>query len=330
MSKRLDWIDQARGLSIFLVVYGHNFPINEPYIYSFHVPLFFLISGMFHPSSINLALVKKRAKMILIPYFFWAFSLFFFWLFIGRKFGKSSNLDLSPIDNLIGVFYAQGGQSYMDWGIPMWFLPCIFLVFIFYGLLQKIPNKIVRYIVSIVLFIIGFSWIKITNLHLPWSIDVALVALLFYSIGNLIKKWIIKLSNKKAILFMIVLFVIHVITFYYNQLKIDMYRSIYGNESLFLISGITGSIAYILFFKLVPIFKFFSYLGKHTIILLATHIRMLTLIKLVFYLTLGITVFEFNEWQKIGLSVLQIVLIIPVIWLVNKYAPILDGKISKN
>jgi hypothetical protein len=30
------------------------------------------------------------------------------------------------------------------------------------------------------------------------------------------------------------------------------------------------------------------------------------------------------------LSILQIVLIIPFIWVVNKYAPILDGKISKN
>jgi acyltransferase len=330
MTKRLDWIDQARGLSIFLVVYGHNFPINEPYIYSFHVPLFFLISGMFHPKSINKALVKKRAKVILIPYFFWSISLYLFWLFIGRKFGKSSDLDLSPLDNFIGVFYAQGGQDYMDWGIPMWFLPCIFLVFVFYGLIKKISNKTIRYIVSIGLFIIGFSWIKITNIHLPWSIDVAFVALLFYSIGNLLKKWVTNVSNKNALLFMIGLFVIHVISFYYNPLKIDMYRSTYGNEILFLISGITGSLAYILFFKLVPVFKFFTYLGKHTIILLATHIRMLTLIKLVLYLILGITVFEFNEWQKFGLSILQIVLIIPFIWVVNKYAPILDGKISKN
>jgi len=330
MTKRLDWIDQARGLSIFLVVYGHNFPVNEPYIYSIHVPLFFLISGMFHPKSINLALIKRRAKMILIPYFFWAFSLYFFWFFIGRKFGKSSNLDLSPIDNLIGVFYAQGGQNYMDWGIPMWFLPCIFLVFVFYGLLQKNSNNILKYIISVGLLIVGFSWIKITNIHLPWSIDVAFVALLFYSIGNLLKTWLTNLSNKNAILLMIGLFVIHIISFNYNPLKIDMYRSIYGNELLFLISGITGSLAYILFFKLVPIFKFFSYLGKHTIILLATHLRMLTLIKLVFYITLGMTVFEFNEWQKVGLSIVQIILIIPVIWLVNKYAPILDGKISKN
>lgn len=330
MTKRLDWIDQARGLSIFLVVYGHNFPINEPYIYSFHVPLFFLISGMFHPKSINKALVIKRAKMILIPYFFWSISLYLFWLFIGRKFGKSSDLDLSLLDNFIGVFYAQGGQDYMDWGIPLWFLPCIFLVFVFYGLIQKISNKTIRYIISIMLFIIGFSWIKITNIHLPWSIDVGFVALLFYSIGNILKKWITNISNKNAILFMIGLFVIHVITFYYNSLKIDMYRSIYGNEILFIISGITGSLAYILFFKLVPVFKFFTYLGRHTIILLATHIRMLTLIKLVIYLILGITVFEFNEWQKFGLSILQIVLIIPVIWVVNKYAPILDGKISKN
>ena len=117
MQKRYKWIDQARGLSIFLVVYGHNFPSVEPYIYSFHVPLFFFIAGMFHPKEINLSVIKRRAKMLLVPYFIWAFALYLFWLFLGRHYGASTEMDASPIKNLIGVFYSQGGPEYMDWGI---------------------------------------------------------------------------------------------------------------------------------------------------------------------------------------------------------------------
>ena len=59
-TKRLNWVDQARGWSIFLVVYGHNFPVLESYIYSFHVPLFFFISGMFHKKEFTLNSIKNN------------------------------------------------------------------------------------------------------------------------------------------------------------------------------------------------------------------------------------------------------------------------------
>ncbi|WP_368384475.1 acyltransferase family protein [Polaribacter sp. AHE13PA] len=39
--KRINWIDQIKGFGIILVVIGHNFPLIENYIYSFHMPLFF-------------------------------------------------------------------------------------------------------------------------------------------------------------------------------------------------------------------------------------------------------------------------------------------------
>ena len=329
MGKRLDWVDQARGLSIFLVVYGHNFPLYEHYIYSFHVPLFFFISGMFHPKKVNTEVIKRRAKMILVPYFFWATMLYLFWLFIGRNYGISSGQNLSPIDNLIGVFYSQGGQTYMDWGIPIWFLTCIFLVFIFYSLVKSINNKIASYSLLIVGVFLGLIWPKETGIHLPWSLDVALVATGFYAVGHHIKNWLIDLTKRTLIVWVILMFIFHVITYYLNDSKVDMYRSIYGNETLFFISGITGSAAYILLLKLFPVLKFLSYLGKHTIVLLATHTRALTFIKLLLLTAFGMTVFDFTESEKLILAVCQIILVIPIIWIVNKYAPILDGKVKK-
>lgn len=54
---RLTYIDIARGIAILLVVIGHlnqfyrnNLDISNPkmlsFIYTFHMPLFFIISGM--------------------------------------------------------------------------------------------------------------------------------------------------------------------------------------------------------------------------------------------------------------------------------------------
>jgi Fucose 4-O-acetylase and related acetyltransferases len=272
MGKRLDWVDQARGLSIFLVVYGHNFPLYEPYIYSFHVPLFFFISGMFHPKKVDVNVIKRRAKMILVPYFFWATILYLFWLFIGRNYGNSSTLDLSPLNNFLGIFYSQGGQDYMDWGIPIWFLTCIFLVFVFYSLTKSIKNKIASYALLITGFFIGLVWPKVFGIHLPWSLDVAFVATGFYAVGHHIKGWLIDLTKRMLIIWLVLMFIFHLITYYLNSSKVDMYRSLYGNEALFFISGLTGSVAYLLLLKLFPIIKFLSYFGKHTIVLFSnTH-----------------------------------------------------------
>ncbi len=66
MGKRVEWIDQVKGYAILLVVYGHNFPFLEKYIYSFHMPLFFIIAGMFHPSKTTFAKIVQRFKKLII------------------------------------------------------------------------------------------------------------------------------------------------------------------------------------------------------------------------------------------------------------------------
>ena len=325
-SHRLHWVDQARGWSIFLVVYGHNFPAIEPYIYSVHVPLFFFISGMFHKAPLSKFSLIHRAKTLLVPYFSWASMLYIFWLFVGKNFGKSSALDLSPWDNLLGIFYAQGGQQYMDWGIPLWFLPCIFMVFVLYGWLWRIIPT--RFMDSAVLFLglLGLLWSKFVDISLPWSIDVAMVALIFYRLGHLLKEPLKALSIKNSIAILAIMLSIHLTTFYLNPEKIDMYRSIYGNPILFLLSGAAGSMVYLLMFRLLPQLKILAYLGQHSIVILATHLRALTLIKGMIYVALGSTVFVFSEWDKLWLSFIQLALIVPVVWMVNKTFPILDGK----
>ena len=49
--KRMVWIDWMKAIGIYLVVLGHFFSVGEKFIYVFHVPLFFLISGFVLISS---------------------------------------------------------------------------------------------------------------------------------------------------------------------------------------------------------------------------------------------------------------------------------------
>ena len=46
--KRLDYMDAVKGIGILLVVMGHNLqgiPALTSWIYSFHMPLFFIVTG---------------------------------------------------------------------------------------------------------------------------------------------------------------------------------------------------------------------------------------------------------------------------------------------
>jgi fucose 4-O-acetylase-like acetyltransferase len=328
LNSRIKWIDELKGLAIFLVVYGHNFPFTEKYIYSFHMPLFFIIAGIFHPKKSAFTNVKKRFKGLIIPYLLWSTILFVFWFFIGRKYGASSELNLSVYKNFLGVFYAQGGRQYMDWGIPMWFLTTLFVCFLLFHLTQMIKNTEIKFIVLITLPIIGFSLPYLFEFKLLWSLDVAFVSILFYSIGYYLNSNLLKLEKLNSWVLILILGLIHIGTYNLNS-KIDMYRSIYGNELFFITNGILGSFFYILLIKKTPTLPFLSVLGKLTIPILAMQIRAVTFIKLILMLSFGLTIFNFTEFQKITISIIQIILITPIALIINKYIPVLNGGYKK-
>ena len=327
-NKRIAWLDQLKGFGIILMVYGHNFPVLEEYIYSFHMPLFFIIAGIFHPKNITVSTIKKRVRKILLPYFLWSFILFGFWLFIGRKFGESANLDLSITKNFIGIFFAQGDINYMNWGIPMWFLPTIFLTFLLFGLILKIKNKFLQYSVLVTSIVFGFLIANFSKMYLLWSLDVALVSLFFYSFGFYAKD-IIKSNKKKSVLSLLILGVIHLAVSLFLLQKIDMYRSTYGNEILFLLNSLVGFLFWGSLFKNFLLLKFLVFLGKNTIPILALQARALSFIKLFLFLILGLSIFEFTEFEKVILTLGQLIILFPILIFINKYIPILNGKNKK-
>lgn len=66
---RLEYIDILKGIGIVLVVLGHITKDRElfQFIYAFHMPLFFIVSGYFLHEKKNF--IISQAKSLLIPYF---------------------------------------------------------------------------------------------------------------------------------------------------------------------------------------------------------------------------------------------------------------------
>jgi fucose 4-O-acetylase-like acetyltransferase len=165
-------------------------------------------------------------------------------------------------------------------------------------------------------------------MHLFWSIDVSLVSLFFYAFAFYLKDVFFSDKHKydRAIIF--VLFVSHVVCSFYLPNKIDMYRSVYGNVLLFLFNASIGIGFWVLLFKKLKRFNFLAFLGKNTLPILAVHTRALTVIKLFLLLFWSSKSFAFNEYEKIILVVLQLLIIYPVILFINKKTPVLNGKIK--
>ena len=76
--KRDATIDVLKGIGIILVVIGHTcckLPYVNQVIYSFHMPLFFIASGLFFKESTldsKKSFVKKKIKGLYIPYLKWS------------------------------------------------------------------------------------------------------------------------------------------------------------------------------------------------------------------------------------------------------------------
>lgn len=66
---RIYWLDFGKVLAAFLVVFAHLYSENtliQKYIYAFHLPFFFLISGVFHNDTGKIQW-QKHAMRILFP-----------------------------------------------------------------------------------------------------------------------------------------------------------------------------------------------------------------------------------------------------------------------
>lgn len=120
---RLLTVDVARGVGILLVVLGHNTVFRESSrelyeaIYLFHMPLFFFLSGVTFRLTSPGDTVKKRARALLVPYF--AMGAIAVVLA-----AQSGDVD-AVLGELRGVLYGTGHTIRF---VPLWFLPCLFLV----------------------------------------------------------------------------------------------------------------------------------------------------------------------------------------------------------
>ena len=81
LNNRIKWIDTAKGLGLLCVILGHlGVPYLSTWIYTFHMPLFFFLSGIvFSGRKYRFGeYLKRKMKSLVLPYFTLGGGIFLF------------------------------------------------------------------------------------------------------------------------------------------------------------------------------------------------------------------------------------------------------------
>lgn len=336
MLKRINHIDIIKALGIILVIIGHlHFANNSlhSYIYSFHMPLFFLCYGMSNKHreynfNTTKSLIISRFKSLYIPYFLWALIY--------------AKLDSK---NILYILYGSH-VSLASINGSLWFLPCFLVSIILFELINFILysiksnkkfNNFTYFAVTIFSIVLSIMLPNFSKYGYPLGINISFMGLAFIIIGKYLEMFIQnyeieKLKPKYLVAICLILFIG---TFKYKLNPVSyvlMAENRYGNILLFLATAIIGcmliSFISILIDKtLLDKFKNkIIFIGQNTLIIFAAQRPMI--------------IFLYKLFSKIPIKIPNIliltfgtifilVLCTIIIKISERYIPELSGKISK-
>ncbi len=189
--KRFDYIDIAKGLGILMVVWAHILLTGWTHkmIYAFHMPLFFVLSGMLFKREKYKSFgtfFMRRAKRLIVPYVIYSVVTWAIWAVF--RYVRHDEVD-SYIMPLLQTFIAQGSGAFFTHNSALWFVPCLFLVEILYYFISKLGREwsiILCFVLATASFLLGHVFGDNYWFIPPFNADAALIALPFYCMGNLV------------------------------------------------------------------------------------------------------------------------------------------------
>lgn len=322
---RIKWIDFIKGVGIFLVLVGHvstNTYINS-FIYMFHMPLFFIVSG--YLSNINKKeYIKNKFIKLIIPYFIFAIVTYIYWFLIERHLRKQNIDILFPLKN---IFLMKATADGYVFNIALWFLPCLFSVEMIFFCMNKMFKKfstIIMMCISLAFSFFGIYKKSFINLNVRWlfAIDSAIMVMFFYCFGYLLKRYNIlnkiRLSRISKVVIVVFGIIILIILSIFSNNGINVMNLYIRNYVIFIISPIV-SFAIIYLLSLLLNESSFIMLGRHTLFIMCTHepIKRI-IIKFVSKLTkISDTGLRENTWSVLFLTVFLIICICLIEYIVK-------------
>ena len=261
-TKRITWADIAKGIGITLVMLGHA-PTSlynalgissfaQDWIYSFHMPLFFVISGYLTKWMIPQGQFALKKAISLLTYFL-IYSLICLFLL------SFSDLSITRI-----LSHGWGG-------IALWFIPVLYVSLCIGNLIP------IKYIPHSIILLLLFSWgLAHFNYTTRWALHCIPYATALILSGRhlipTINKLISLRTSIKLLIISICLITITVSSLYY---RLDICTNRILPLLPIFISGILGTLMIILFSTILTRIAYastvFTYIGRISLELLSFH-----------------------------------------------------------
>ena len=352
---RIDYIDMSKGIGMLAIIWGHIMLTgwSNALVYSFHIPLFFFLSGMMFDRKKYPTFglfIKRRTKSLLIPYVMFSFVTWVLWASLNILQHNKVNF-FRP---LLQTVLAQGSGGFLVHNVPLWFVTCLFVVEALYYLISGLP-KWVNIGICIFMAFIGNYMIRGGHLSfyrlLPWNIEGAMSAILFYAAGNLLMSALthdqiqgLAKKNLALTLFSIVVLtmVLSISSCWNGHVTIGS-NSLGKNTLLFYCNGFIGTVSTILFsiflvfinvkrivFKRV--LEFFKWIGQNSYYVMASHVPVKGLFVLLFAKVAGMSQTDYcsNMGNSLLVFVASLLADSIIVWFMIKLRKHDESMMQKN
>lgn len=312
---RIKYLDYSRGIAILCIVIWHIY-LNGSFttwIGSFHVTLFFIISGFLLNFSNNInhkKLVLKKVRALIIPYII--FSII---NTIGNYIINSMSIISLKVD-FVKTITLYGVDA-------LWFLPALFIGEYIFLLYKRFINKNI-YKILFYISILGATLVLVLlnnyNIYSAVLREINIVfirssvALFFINFGYYTYNIINKINIE---LYKIIIILLFSIVFSLINGKVDLWSLQFNNLFLYVFNSIVGAFAIIFITKKINRSKVLDFLGQNTLIIMATH---QLIIKFILATSIG------TKLNKIVLLCLVLIIEYPIIKIINRYLPFMLGK----
>ena len=204
VNQRLEWMDVAKGIAIILMVVGHtSIPKSvSNFIWTFHMPLFFITSGWLTNWNRNTVqgFIRNKSKNLLLPFF--SYSMIVLCV-------KCLLLPEGGIPYL--VYWLTHGWD----GIALWFIPVLFVALVISKFIIGLREDQLIVGGCITLALLG-DLLSYYRIHLPWTLSSIPYATALVIIGYFAKRSVGYMEKYKGVIMILGFGVTFIISRFYR------------------------------------------------------------------------------------------------------------------